>query len=383
MIVTTEWMRINYDKYNTKYWGGKLPNISFLTNMSKNTWGFASYRYTKIRESRYNWNGDRIDYYDIKPISITLSNYFDSPEEVKLTTLLHEMIHIADYTLHPEHFGIVKNGRKQSAHYDAHGEDFFLPEARRLSADGWNIEKYVSEEEKSVSHLSSQVNIRNQKKAKKGIIIGLFYYNDGLYGFMKTNKEHFEYLTEKNFEWFRKSLSKYPISKVEWYFTHIAELASIRACNQGWTCYKYKTTELADKLKQEGTLLKTVNANNNNDNNNSKPLVNDLNVIKHFKMPLINGRVIEYRYINKSALFNKLKELFPKWSDEIINKQIENPKWTMKEAKNININKIIREELNNFVQNDKGQDNPTANIGGTTHMFLHKLNDDEGIVSIE
>lgn len=67
MIVTTEWMRINYDKYNAKYWGGKLPNISFLTNMSKNTWGCASYRYTKIRESRYNWNGDRIDYYDIKP----------------------------------------------------------------------------------------------------------------------------------------------------------------------------------------------------------------------------------------------------------------------------------------------------------------------------
>ena len=100
-------------------------------------------------------------------------------------------------------------------------------------------------------------------------------------------------------------------------------------------------------------------------------------------MPLINGKVIEYKYINKNVLFNKLKELFPKWSDEIINKQIENPKWTMKESKNININKIIREELNNFVQKDKGEDNPTANIGGTTHMFLQKINDDEGIVSIE
>lgn len=382
MVVTTEWMRINYDKYNAKYWGGKLPNISFLTNMSKKTWGLATYRYVKIRETRYNWNGDKIDYYDIKPISITLSNYFDSPEEVKLTTLLHEMIHIADYTLHPEHFGIVKNGRKQLAQYDSHGEDFFLPEARRLSADGWNIEKYVSEEERSVSHLSNEVNIRNQKKGKKGFIIGLFYYIDEKYGFMKTNQTNYEDLTGRNLEWFKKTLLKYPIYKVEWYFTHIVELASIRACNKGWTCYKYKTSELANKLRQEGTLLNTVNVNSNN-NINSKPTLKDPNVIRHFKMPLINGKVIEYKYINKNVLFNKLKELFPKWSDEIINKQIENPKWTMKESKNININKIIREELNNFVQKDKGEDNPTANIGGTTHMFLQKINDDEGIVSIE
>ena len=89
MLVTTKWMAEKYAYFNSKYWNGQLPYISFSVNNSRKTWGFATYRYV-LNQSR-----TRIE--TIKPISITLSNYYDSPEEIKETTLLHEMIHIADY----------------------------------------------------------------------------------------------------------------------------------------------------------------------------------------------------------------------------------------------------------------------------------------------
>ena len=37
----------------------------------------------------------------MQAVSITMSNKFDSPEKVKIATLIHEMIHISDYTFNP------------------------------------------------------------------------------------------------------------------------------------------------------------------------------------------------------------------------------------------------------------------------------------------
>lgn len=382
MLVTTQWMAENYAKYNQKYWGGKLPNISFYVNKSKKTWGFASYRYMKVYNTRYDWEGNKYDYYDIEPISITLSNYYDSPEKVKLTTLLHEMIHIADYTFHPEHFGLVKNGRKSKRGYDAHGNDFFLPEARRLAADGWDIEKYVTMEEIGASQISDEINAINQRTAKKGFIAALFMYGNGQYRFMKTNKENYEDLNGHNLDWFKRTTSEYPIYRVEWYLCHLPEIASLRAFNRGWKAVKIPVEGLADKLRQTGTLLKVVDIKDHVDNNQPSQNV-DPNIISHFRMPLLSGKVIDLRNISKDDLFNKLKNSFPKWSDDIINKQIENPKWRVNEMKRINLNKIIQEELDNFINKNSETDDPTANIVGTTHIFHKELGDGEGIVSIE
>ena len=96
MIVTTEWMSSKYNEFNLKYWDGALPRIDFKTNKSSKTWGFASYR--------LNVNADRRSYQSITPVCITMSNYYDSDEWVKENVMLHEMIHIADYYFHPEHF---------------------------------------------------------------------------------------------------------------------------------------------------------------------------------------------------------------------------------------------------------------------------------------
>lgn len=381
MLVTTQWMAENYAKYNDKYWGGQLPDIDFMVNMSKKTWGFASYRYAKIKDTRYDWNGNKYDYYDITPISITLSNYYDSPEHVKLTTLLHEMIHIADYTFHPEHFGVIKNGRKQKSLYDAHGPELFLPEAQRLAADGWDIEKYVTMEAKGQSQISDEINARNERKAKKGFIIGLFMYENGWFGFMKTNTVNYMDLMGQNLDWFKDTVSKYPIYRVEWYMTHLSELAGLRAYNRGWKAVRLRIDGLGEKLRQEGTLLKVVNIKERN-NDNVIPSQNS-NIISHFRMPLLSGKVIDYKNISKEELFNKIKAILPKWSDENIKKQIENPKWRINEMRDINLNKIIQETIDNFVNKNTESDDPTVNIVGTTHIFYKELGNGEGIVSIE
>ena len=125
MLVTVAWMKKNYDKYNKLYFKGKLPEIEFKISRSKKTWGYASYRCFGTGF--------------VKPLDITMSNYYDSPEEVKLTTLLHEMIHIYDYTINPHHY--IRNGRK--VRYDAHGM-WFKSECNRLKKFGWDIEKYVT-----------------------------------------------------------------------------------------------------------------------------------------------------------------------------------------------------------------------------------------------
>ena len=141
MLVTVNWIRENYIKFNELYFGNTLPMIQFKVSRSKQTWGYASYKYDFQNST-------------IIPTMISISNYYDSPEDVKKTTLLHEMIHIEDYTFHPEHF--IRNGRKISRHYyDAHGW-WFKDECKRLKEFGWDIEKYVTEEEKSVSHLSER-----------------------------------------------------------------------------------------------------------------------------------------------------------------------------------------------------------------------------------
>lgn len=139
MLVTKSWIEKNYNSFNQKYWNRMLPIIEFKISRSKDTWEFASFR--------YDYKNDTII-----PFSIIMSNYYDSPENVKINTILHEMIHIADYTFHHERF--IHNWHLVNArNYDAH-EYLFKNEAKRIEKYGWTIVRHVTKEEVGVSELS-------------------------------------------------------------------------------------------------------------------------------------------------------------------------------------------------------------------------------------
>lgn len=173
MLVTVDWIERNYKKFNKMYFENKLPDISFKVSRAKDTWGYASFKY--VYEGRHLST--------IKPTCITISNYYDSPEDVKLTTLLHEMIHIEDYTFYPEHF--VRYGRRRTGHsYDAHGW-WFKSECERLKEFGWDIEKYVTKEEISVSELSSSA--KNNLAKKKDEALACIVSSEKIVYIIKTD----------------------------------------------------------------------------------------------------------------------------------------------------------------------------------------------------
>lgn len=220
MIVTTNWISENYTKFNNLYWNGTLPEISFKVNRSRKNWGFASYRYDFVNDT-------------IHPLAITLSNYYDSPENVKIQTLLHEMIHIADYTFHPEHF--IKNHRIVSRRsYDAHGK-WFLEMADRISKEsGYKVTNYVTSEEVGVSCLSEKSKKCLENKQNNAVIC-VVYGTSGMNFYFKT-----DIWKMKNLE---KTINRYTfyrigdIKKVKYYSFKDPQLAGLRSCGtylKGW-----------------------------------------------------------------------------------------------------------------------------------------------------
>lgn len=230
MIVTKSWIENNYKKYNNLYFGGILPNIEFKISRSKKTWGYAAYNYNLFTNK-------------VIPFSITISNYFDSPEEVKLTTLLHEMIHIYDYTVNPTHF--VKNGRKVK--YDAHGYWFKNEAARIYKLSGFDIQKYVTKEEKEVSQLSERAaqNIENQKEVALVCVV-----NGSISSwFFKTNIWQAETALNVigNISWERE-IGK--VKSIKFYKFNDPKLAAHRSCGKRLRGWKFDNNGLLRKLEE-------------------------------------------------------------------------------------------------------------------------------------
>lgn len=216
MLVTLDWIHYHYYKFNKEYFGDLLPSIDFKISRSKKTWGYAMYRFDFPNDT-------------IIPDSITISNYFDSPEEVKLNTLLHEMIHIADYTFNPHHF--IRNHKKvHGRSYDAHGW-WFKQECERLKEYGWEIQKYVSEEEKSVSSLSkNSIRCLNNKKAACLICViksenKAFAMKTDIYKIKELNKA---IKRIPNWQW--RGFLNGEIVSISFYKTFNEKIASKRSC---------------------------------------------------------------------------------------------------------------------------------------------------------
>lgn len=246
MLVTTKWMEEKYAYFNSKYWNGQLPGISFSISNSRKTWGFATYRYI-LNDSR-----TRIE--TIKPLSITLSNYYDSPEEVKETTLLHEMIHIADYFFHPEHFiNLRRTGKNKK--YDAHGYVFFMKEADRLAADGWEIQKYVTMEAKSVSTLSDENEKKLEKRASTGYIVCIANGKNSTKGgkwVMRTDKSKMQYFDDL-FNGYDKNWMESNFENPKWYECYCIEFANKRKCSTK-PVFIYYNKDIVDSAMNSGKI---------------------------------------------------------------------------------------------------------------------------------
>ena len=221
MLVTKSWLQKNYNKFNNLLWNGNLPNITLKIGRAKHTWGYAAFNYDYVNDT-------------IIPEYLTISNYYDSPEEVKICTLLHEMIHIADYTFHPEHF--IKNRRRVSGwNYDAHGF-WFKQEAERIYKEtGYKIGVKVTHEEQKISTVSKKYQA-TEKNNEENALIGAIYGSTGIIFYFKTSKEYAEYVKHYTVGRYRfGSLGE--IKNVKFYTFNDKRYVNLRSCKTkliGW-----------------------------------------------------------------------------------------------------------------------------------------------------
>lgn len=233
MLVTLSWIEKNYKKFNKLYFNGILPNVKFKISNSRQTWGYASYKINCKNNT-------------IEPISLTISNYYDSPEEVKISTLLHEMIHIYDYTINPQHF--VANG-KRVRRYNAHGL-FFEKECNRLKKFGFDISSIVTYKELTSSSKSKHAEELENKKVKSTIIC-VVYGSKGYNYFIKTN--------DANIDTFMHCLLCVNFNRclggvkdIVLYRIKDKNIASMRSCKTTIKGFKYSDTVTKTKLKSIG-----------------------------------------------------------------------------------------------------------------------------------
>ena len=184
----------------------------------------------------------------IIPTKIAISNYYDSPENVKIQTLLHEMIHIADYTFHPEHF--IRNGRKVSARqYDAHGY-WFMMEAKRISeVTGYSVSNKVTRKESKASTLSENTIRCNANKADNALLCVVTGEN-GVIFYFKTDVYKLKLLrrTLRLINWIK--IDK--IKTVKYYTFDDPKLSNMRSCGKslrGWHTDKIGLMNFLNKIK--------------------------------------------------------------------------------------------------------------------------------------
>ncbi len=234
MVVNIKWISENYSKFNNLYWGGKLPNIRFKISRSRRYWGFASFRY----DYRNNI---------IIPTELTISNYYDSPENVKLHTLLHEMIHIADYTFHPEHF--IRNHKRVSRSYDVHGY-WFMKEAERINKFGWHISNIVTNEEVKISSYSATTK-KNIDRKKSSAVVCIVNSKNKAFAF-KTDINKIAEVKHTiksigNREW--KRFLNGEIENISFYKTSNEAIAIQRSCSKRLNGYNMEIGKLENYIK--------------------------------------------------------------------------------------------------------------------------------------
>lgn len=261
IVVDIAWMKAKYKEFNEKYFGGELPDIAFETTTRASRWvGLATYT--------YNLGSGMV-----KAKKITMSNLYKSEEIVKEQTMLHEMIHIKDYSQHPEHFikkdyswGGYAYKKVSKREYDPHGS-WFMSEAKRISdlSNGYyTVSQMFTAEERDASEISDEVKARNEKKMANGSVVCFYTLTDNPgnkgydFGYQKSKyniDDTFAYVNAMHHSWF----SKYCYS-VDYCISHSAYFASKRASGKGGYTFVPKGMSKEDFLqKYDCEVVKTYN----------------------------------------------------------------------------------------------------------------------------
>ncbi len=140
MELTVKILRAWFNRFNTEYFNGELPEPRLLVSSARTQLGQFSCR--RVRRGLFRG-------YTTTGFTIKVSDYYDMSEHDYQQTLLHEMIH----------YYISYTGAKDTS---AHGKLFRQLAERLNKLGGWHI---------TISSKTDQYAVRNQKKNAQFLLI--------------------------------------------------------------------------------------------------------------------------------------------------------------------------------------------------------------------
>ena len=347
-VPTVEWMSEKYDEMNAKLFNGRLRDCNFgIFKKGEGSYGGALGKFkipveyiVEYRTHRmYFWgiNGKiyvNIDnFYQLCKPRIELNGNYHGTENGFLATLVHEMCHY--YTF--------MNG---ICPVQAHGTEFRrIGEIVSLRSNGmFTIQRLATAEEMQEFELDAKIQASNEKRVntrKKGTYAVVEFYNNGkiLLTLTKSNElikkiqrinsskggtytitdnpDIINFLFSKGYDSLSREYYYYTIQKEPW------------------------INELKEMLNDESKKYDDIEVQRHSE---SEPK-------KTFVIRTTNGS-FECDFRSEEELINKIKERFPKMSDETVIRVVGNPSNYRVNERKKTLKEIINEVIDEFIENE-------------------------------
>lgn len=401
--VTLEWMATKYDEMNKKLFGGQLPKCEFeiyttgkgsqgrslghfyFKNRSMNIdrYNRRLYIYDVINGSKHYIDTDNMEY--AKP-TIGLNGNTSRTEKSALSTLVHEMCHFY-------------NHRRGYMPKQAHGPEFqniARIVTQRAGDIIFPIQTYASAEEREEFEWSEEIRAKKDKRlvnklARRKIV--LVYKSSGDVRLINANGDSLvktivdiekrattdackKVVSTTNEELKQKLDSLgYRAGMVSYRFWNIKKdpiaMQAINNCKDFSVLYKQEGADDDEVITPEIYPTQTQTP--------------DPNLIKNFSFKLTNGKGFSAQNITVDQLRQRLHTEFPNWSDEAIEKIINNKSYAVRESVETMFKTFISEKLAEIdellnedkkkkdkkVYNDKGEEVPeTCTCGGKIGLYI-------------
>lgn len=376
---TVNWMAEKYDEMNAKLFGGQLGQCDFNIFTSGRgsqgrTLGFfrMNGRGLKIEIAtrkmfRHNdWFPNDNEYvnksnfYSVCRPSIELNGNYSGTEHAFLGTLVHEMCHYYTYM----------NGY---APKQGHGTEFrnIAYRVSYKSNGEFSIQRLASAEEMQNFELSDEMKAKQEKRLsnKKASLMAIFVYN--INGTVKLSTTSSQALATRIIDSYKKlDVPKVVVSND----LRLIELLYSHGYRRNFRTWRYWNVGNTDWIKTiDNYDIKVYNNPNMNFIKNTYGDKSNIGVEapqrlskRIFSIKTNNG-TFKTEVTSESDLFNKLRERFPKMSDETIKKIMSNQaNYQMTENKRKSLSNIIREAIEEAIGNDG-----TVDIDSNMNLGLH------------
>lgn len=376
---TVNWMAEKYDEMNAKLFGGQLGQCDFNIFTSGRgsqgrTLGFfrMNGRGLKIEiATRKMFRHDdwfpndkeyvnKSNFYSVCRPSIELNGNYSGTEHAFLGTLVHEMCHYYTYM----------NGY---APKQGHGTEFrnIAYRVSYKSNGEFSIQRLASAEEMQNFELSDEMKAKQEKRLsnKKASLMAIFVYN--INGTVKLSTTSSQALANRIIDSYKKlDVPKVVVSND----LRLIELLYSHGYRRNFRTWRYWNVGNTDWIKTiDNYDIKVYNNPNMNFIKNTYGDKSNIGVEapqrlskRIFSIKTNNG-TFKTEVASESDLFNKLRERFPKMSDETIKKIMSNQaNYQMTENKRKSLSDIIKEAIEEAIGNDG-----TVDIDSNMNLGLH------------